>query len=128
MIHQLHLLQRLKQQPRLGGTYIDRNKKIVADLQQEINNLQNSLNDFDMVMDNVVDIYQKFNDQTLSLGLGINKLAGFQDSFNKAIVQGVKDSTFLEQRNASLAKTLGIHGRKAFELGKIYDGLNEQLH
>ena len=49
MIHQLHLLQRLKQQPRLGGTYIDRTKQTVAELQQEINNLQNSLNDFDMV-------------------------------------------------------------------------------
>ena len=127
MIHQLHLLQRLKQQPRLGGTYIDKTTQTVKQLQLDINNIQNSLSDFGLVMDNIVDIYQKFNDQTLSLGLGINKLAGFQDSFNKTIVQGVKDSTFLEQRNASLAKTLGIHGKKAFELGKIYDGLNEHL-
>jgi hypothetical protein len=127
MIHQLHLLQRLKQQPRLSGTYVKSSTATIKNLQQDINTLQNSFSEFSDISDKIVDIYKAFGDATLSLGLGINKLAGFQDSFNKTIVQGVKDSTFLEQRNASLAKTLGIHGRKAFELGQKYDELSGHL-
>jgi len=128
----LHLIHRFKQQPRLGGTppkttFIDKTSANIKDLQQSIQTAAQSLEDFHLVIDNIAEIYDKFNNTTLSLGLGINKLAGFQDKVNAKIVQGVKDSTFLEQRNASLAKTLGIHGRKAFELGKQYDDLNTFL-
>lgn len=132
MKQHLSLLQQLKQQPRLGGTppkptYIRKDAANAAQIQADLKAITESFTDVGAVLDNIAGIYEKFNDANLSLGLGINKLAGFQDDFNKKIVQGVKDSTFLEQRNASLAKTLGIHGRKAFELGKRYDELADHL-
>lgn len=129
MKRHLSLLQQLKQQPKLGGApkYIDPDAKTALQIQADLNLLSKSFSNVGVGIDNLAELYQKFQETNLSLGLGINKLAGFQDSFNKKIVEGVKEATFLEQRNASLAKALGIHGKVAFDLGKKYDELNTHL-
>ena len=121
---------RLKQQPRQGmaDEYKKAADKTKAEIDARITELKQSASDILQIVDNYGAVVDALDQENLSLGMGIGKLAKAFDDYETAIVGTIKAQTFLEQRNKELNKSFGISSLKAAELGQAYDLMAEGLN
>ena len=59
--------------------------------------------------------------------IGLEKLIGLQEGLGKTLVSAAQKSTFLEQRNKELNKSLNVNRGTAADLGDAYDKLGEKF-
>ena len=124
------LILRLKQQPRQGQTneYKKASDKTKAAIDERAEELKQSASEILKIVDDFAKVADALDQQNLSLGMGIGKLAKVFDDYETAIVATIKAQTFLEQRNKELNKSFGLSSLKAAELGQAYDDMAGSLN
>jgi hypothetical protein len=123
------LIQYLKQHPKQGmaDKYKKASDKTEAAINARIEELKTAAEDILSIVDDYAKVVDALDQENLSLGMGIGKLAKVFDDYETAIVDTIKAQTFLEQRNKSLNKSFGITSKTAAVLGSAYDNLNQTL-
>ena len=79
------------------------------------------------VLDSYVNVFNKLTTAVAGNQQEISKRIGVAQLFSKSVQQEVKNLTFLEQRNASLNKTLGLSSAKSGELANEIDKIASSM-
>lgn len=112
MINQNILLKKLKSFPKHGyPTRDDDEAGFQAkkdDLESRIERLKNSLPGFSAIIKQFAEVEKAFNTSTLQLEMGIGKVIGIQQDYQKQIKDLVENVTFLERSNLKLNKNYGV--------------------
>jgi hypothetical protein len=136
MMHEHYILiSRLKQQPRQGQTNdpnrykaITEFEKFKLELEADAKAIGQSLDGLaGEIQNKFTAIFQSLTDESLSLQLGIGKLANVFDETTKSATALVQQATWLEQRNKNLNKSFRINSAEAAKLGQSYDKIATSL-
>lgn len=133
-----NIIERLKQQPRIGYPDPNPNPSVNVNLstteaqvnaiKADINALKNSLSkfaeDFAKTYESTM---QAVSDSNLTLQYGLSGLINVFDTYKNSMIAAMKQATFLEQRNKSLNTGLGITTKQSIALGESYDSMAESL-
>jgi hypothetical protein len=130
------LIQHLKQHPKQGKEtdpekttkYVKLAQKTTAALNAKAQELKKDIENLIELAENYAEVAVALDQENLSLGMGIGKLAKVFDDYETALVSTIKAQTFLEQRNKELNKSFGISSAKAAELGESYDAMTTALN
>jgi hypothetical protein len=129
------LIQHLKQHPKQGKEtdpekpkYVKAADKTTAKLNAKAQELKKDIENLIVIAENFAHVADALDQENLSLGMGIGKLAKVFDDYETSLVATIKAQTFLEQRNKELNVSFGISSAKAAELGQAYDGMTATLN
>jgi hypothetical protein len=125
------LIQYLKRHPKQGMADPKRVTKSTAtqnEISAAMTDLKNNLADLGNMTTDYAEVVDALNTSNLGLQNGIGKLAKVFDDYETSIVATIKSATFLEQRNKTLNKSLGITSITAAKLGESYDAMATALN
>lgn len=108
--------------------YVKLAEKTTAALNAKAQELKKDIENLIELAENYALVADALDQENLSLGMGIGKLAKVFDDYETALVSTIKAQTFLEQRNKELNKSFGISSAKAAKLGESYDAMTTALN
>ena len=117
-------IQILKHLPSHGEQSEKDKAKTKAELEAKRTILQN---DSESNLKKLSNAFNLLTNEQAKNQIGLEKLIGLQEGLGKTLVSAAQKSTFLEQRNKELNKSLNVNRGTAADLGDAYDKLGEKF-
>lgn len=117
------LLSRLKLQPRHGIDPEDRKRQLEEELAFAIK----SFPTVNALTAEYAAILEKVSTAEAAVSMGLGKVIGIQQQYQKQVISLVKNITFLEESNKELNKSFGLTSAGAEKFGKQLRTLGHQL-
>ena len=121
-------IEKLKRQPKLGMSFdLDGLNKSLKSFSQskgfkEINSQLDGFVKTLKPIGSTLDSVQRALGASISefdqLGAGIGRAQAYQEDYNKAVLQAIKNQNFLEESNKELNKAFGMSSKRAAEFGQ----------
>ena len=125
-----HIVSRLKQQARHGGTILTESEEDANARKQKASQLQNAADSAERVKgiyDDLAKSITKLTATEAGLANGISKMIKLQQELSSKTLDTIKSINTLAQRNSDLQKTFGLSVSKAAAVGDELDVLSVSL-